>query len=303
MQKLPVFSIITVTFNAEKVLEKTLLSVINQTYNNIEYIIIITVTFNAEKVLEKTILSVINQTYNNIEHIIIDGGSSDGTVDIIRQYQSCLHYWISEPDKGIYDAMNKGLREATGYYVWFLNAGDTFQHHNIVTELAGIAASAGQPDVLYGETDLMNRDGRVFAERRLKTPKYLTWKSFRMGMLVCHQAFIVKRSIAPQYDIQYRFSADFDWCIRCLKKAEEIGETGEVGEETRGLIPLSGKIVNTNLRLVNYLYEGATTANRKASLKERYDIMCRYYGVIPTRIRHLWFAVRFYWAKLFKKNS
>ena len=246
---------------------------------------IITVTFNASKVLEKTILSVINQTYTNIEYIIVDGGSSDGTVELIRQYESGISYWVSEADNGIYDAMNKGLRRATGDYVWFLNAGDIFQHHHIVSEVALKAEQAGQPGILYGETDLMDNKGRVFAERRLKTPRNLTWKSFKMGMLVCHQAFIAKRSIAPEYDMQYRFSADFDWCIRCMEKA---GETGN--------------LINTNLRLVNYLYEGATTANRKTSLKERYAIMCRYYGTFPTQIRHLWFATRSCWARIFKNN-
>ncbi|MDR0725304.1 MAG: glycosyltransferase, partial [Prevotellaceae bacterium] len=80
-----------------------------------------------------------------------------------------------------------------------------------------------------------------------------------------------------EYDLQYRYSADFDWCIRCMKAAKVT--------------------VNSRLRLVNYLYEGLTTANRKASLKERYAIMCKYYGVILTDILHIWFAVRFYWAK------
>ena len=244
---------------------------------------IITVTFNAEKVLKKTILSVINQTYKNIEYIIIDGASQDGTVSIIRQYESKISYWTSEPDKGIYDAMNKGLQIATGDYVWFLNAGDELKHEQIVSELATIIEKYELPYILYGETDLINREGKVFAERRLKTPNKLTWKSFKMGMLVCHQAFIVKRSIASEFDLQYRFSADFDWCIRCLKEAKTI--------------------VNTQLRLVNYQYEGLTTANRKKSLQERYAIMCKYYGAFPTQIRHLWFAVRFYWAKLFKNNS
>ena len=252
---------------------------------------IITVTRNAEKVLEQTLLSVMNQTYNNIEYIIIDGASNDGTVEIIKRYESGINYWISEPDNGLYDAMNKGLQAATGDYVWFLNAGDVLQHHNIVAELATIAEQAGLPDILYGETDLMDKTGKIFAERRLKTPQNLTWQSFKMGMLVCHQAFIAKRSIAPEYDLQYHFSADFDWCIRCLKT---------VGANL--CVCPTDKIVNTQLRIVNYLYEGMTTANRKASLKERYAIMCHYYGTIPTQIRHLWFAVRFYWARLFKNN-
>ena len=243
---------------------------------------IITVTLNADKVLEKTILSVLNQTYDRIEFIIIDGGSTDGTVSIIRQYESGISDWISEPDEGIYDAMNKGLQLATGDYVWFLNAGDVLQHHNMVKELATIAEQNGLPDILYGETDLINNEGVLIAPRRLKTPKKLTWKSFQMGMRVCHQAFIAKRSIAPEYDLQYRFSGDFDWCIRCMKKGKSI--------------------VNTHLRLVNYLYEGTTTANRKDSLQERYRIMIHYYGIIPTKIRHLWFAFRFYWAKAFKNN-
>ena len=243
---------------------------------------IITVTRNASQVLEQTILSVLNQTYIHIEYILIDGGSKDGTVAIIRQYESGISYWISEADNGLYDAMNKGLQIATGDYVWFLNAGDVFKHSEIVSEVADFAMQNGQPDILYGETDLMNRQGHVFAERRLKTPRNLTWKSFRMGMLVCHQAFIVKRSIAPAYDLQYRFSSDFDWCIRCLKEAK--------------------KIVNTQLRLVNYQYEGLTTANRKKSLKERYTIMCKYYGTFATSILHVWFACRFYWAKWKKKT-
>ena len=242
---------------------------------------IITVTRNAAKVLEQTILSVMNQTYTHIEYIMIDGASQDATVNIIKQYETGIHYWISENDTGLYDAMNKGLQEAKGDYVWFLNAGDVFKHHGIVAQVAEIASQNGLPDILYGETDLMDQQGHVFAERRLKTPKNLTWKSFRMGMLVCHQAFIVKRSIAPAYDLQYLFSTDFDWCIRCLKEAK--------------------KVCNTQMRLVNYLYEGLTTANRKKSLQERYAIMCKYYGTFATTFLHGWFAVRYYWAKLTNK--
>ena len=249
---------------------------------NLPVLSIITVTRNAARVLEQTIISVLNQTYVNMEYIIIDGGSDDETVNIIKQYKSGISYWVSEADKGLYDAMNKGLRAATGNYVWFLNAGDVLKHNETVAELAETATQNRLPDILYGETDLMDKKGHVFAERRLKTPEALTWKSFRMGMLVCHQAFIVKRSIAPEYDLSYRFSADFDWCIHCLKEAKNV--------------------VNTRLRLVNYLYEGLTTANRKKSLKERYAIMCKYYGTFATSITHCWFAIRYYWAKWTKKT-
>jgi hypothetical protein len=151
----------------------------------------------------------------------------------------------------------------------------------IVSELATVAMQSGLPDILYGETDLMSPEGKIIAARRLKVPQTLTWKSFRMGMLVCHQAFIVKRCIVPEYNLQYRFSADFDWCIRCMKVAKNI--------------------VNSRLRVVNYLYEGLTTDNRKASLKERYIIMCKYYSPLTTNLLHVWFAIRFYWAKWTKK--
>lgn len=244
---------------------------------------IITVTYNAVKVLDSTVLSILSQTYTGIEYIIIDGNSSDGTQELIKKYKSNISHYVSEPDNGLYDAMNKGLRMATGDYVWFVNAGDLIKTTDTVEKIAWLCNENHLPDIIYGETDLIDSDGNIFAERRLKAPGYLTWKSFRMGMLVSHQAFIVKRNIASEYDLKYRFSADFDWCIRCMKQAHTIE--------------------NSRLRLVNYQYEGTTTANRKTSLKERYEIMCKYYGTLPTQVRHLWFAFRFYWAKTFKNNS
>jgi glycosyltransferase involved in cell wall biosynthesis len=244
---------------------------------------IITVTYNAAKVLERTMLSVLNQSYPRIEHIVIDGNSTDGTGEIIERYADGIAYRVSEPDCGLYDAMNKGLRKATGDYVWFLNAGDTLKHENIVAELAELAEHNGMPDILYGETDLTDADGGTIGPRRLKAPDKLTWKSFRMGMLVCHQAFVVKRDVAPEYDLQYRFSGDFEWCIRCMKASRTI--------------------LNSRLRIVNYLYEGLTTNNRRLSLKERHSIMCKYYGAFSTDLLHLWFALRFYFAKCTGKNA
>ena len=95
--------------------------------NNIPLISIITVSYNAVKTIEDTILSVINQTYPNIEYIIIDGGSTDGTLDIIKKYQDKITYWVSEPDKGIYDAMNKGIAKANGELIGIINADDWYE--------------------------------------------------------------------------------------------------------------------------------------------------------------------------------
>lgn len=242
---------------------------------------IITITYNAEQWLERTILSVLSQSYSNVEYIVIDGGSKDQTVDIIKQYEAGLSFWVSEPDKGIYDAMNKGLAHATGDYVWFLNAGDTLYTADTLQRIvSSIRKKVSLPDIIYGETRIVDAKGKSLGMRRLKAPKKLTWKSFRMGMLVCHQSFVVKREIAPQYDLQYRLVADYDWCIRCLKQ--------------------STRIKNTHLVLTNFLEEGVSSVNRKASLEERYEIMCKYYGKVTTTILHGWFAIRFYFAKWFK---
>lgn len=249
--------------------------------SRVPFFSVITVTYNAEKTLGRTIRSVREQKNCDIEYIVIDGGSSDRTVEMINQASDCVDKWISEPDRGLYDAMNKGMERAAGHYVWFLNAGDTFQNENTVAEMQRIAEKNDRPDILYGETDLVDSQENYIAPRRLKTPSVLTWRDFRMGMLVCHQAFVVRRETAPFYDLSYRYSADFDWCIRCMQKA--------------------GGIVNSRLRLVNYLYEGLTTAHRKASLKERYRIMQKYYGKVPVFLWHVWFAVRFYWAKWIKR--
>ena len=113
--------------------------------------------------------------------------------------------------------MNKGLRRATGDYVWFLNAGDTLPSADLVqTIVQKIAKRKYHPDVIYGDTAIVNNEGRVLGMRHLRPPKKLTWKKFAWGMLVCHQAFIARRELAPEYDPAYPLCADYDWCIRVM---------------------------------------------------------------------------------------
>ncbi|MDR0733963.1 MAG: glycosyltransferase [Dysgonamonadaceae bacterium] len=246
---------------------------------------IITVTYNAAAWIERTIQSVLSQTCTDFEYIVVDGGSTDKTIDIIKDYELRIanFKFISEPDRGIYDAMNKGLKLAVGDYVWFINAGDRIHSPNTLQEIANqLSASGSRISILYGETEISDSQGNSLGMRRLKAPEKLTWKSFKMGMLVCHQSFIVRREIVEDYDLRYRYSADFEWCIRCLKKAEHV--------------------LNTHQTLSYFLEAGFSAENRKASLKERYEVMCKYYGKIPTQIRHLWFAVRFYFAKWIKRK-
>lgn len=240
---------------------------------------IITVTFNASSCLENTILNVIGQVEVEYEYIIIDGGSTDGTVDIIRKYESQIAYWVSQPDRGLYDAMNKGLEKASGDYVCFMNAGDTFYERETLKYILDGLPEAEGPDIIYGQTVIRDTSGKLVGLRRLKVPEHLTWRSFRWGMLVCHQAFIVKRGIAPLYDLQYRLAADFDWCIRCLKEAKSV--------------------YNTHQILASFLEDGISSRNRSKGLKERYRIMCRYYGRFRVSVLHIWFALRFYFAKWF----
>lgn len=235
-------------------------------------ITLVTVTFNAASTIERTLQSVAQQTYRDYEHLIIDGASKDNTVEIARKYNTTI---VSEPDKGLYDAMNKGLRLAKGDYVCFLNAGDKLHSADTLAKVAAMAERT-RVGVVYGDTDIVDDEGVKIRRRRLTPPKHLTWKSFREGMLVCHQSFYINRDIAQQYDLSYRFSADFDWCIRCMKEGEKRG--------------MGCRSVNEVL--TDYLSEGMTTANHKASLKERFWIMSKHYGFVPTVLQHLWFVVR-----------
>lgn len=233
---------------------------------------VITVTYNAEKVLEDTIQSVIAQTYHRIEYIIVDGASKDGTHSIIDKYRQRIHTVVSEPDKGLYDAMNKGIALATGDYLCFLNAGDCFHADNTLFQMVHSIRGNELPDVLYGETALVNSKRHFVRMRRLSAPEVLHWKSFKQGMLVCHQAFFAKHSLVEPFNLKYRFSADFDWCIRIMKKAHTLH--------------------NTHLTIIDYLEEGMTTQNHKASLKERFRIMAKHYGLFNTTAHHIWFILR-----------
>ena len=253
---------------------------------------IITCTYNAESVLQRTLDSVLEQTYSHVEHIIVDGASTDATLNMVEAYRqkSDAEDWChevrvkSEPDRGLYDAMNKGIQRATGQYVLFLNAGDTFPSADTL-ELVAESVGEGEepPAVLYGDTDVVDDDGRFLRHRRLSPPRRLTWRSFMKGMLVCHQAFYARTDLAKvtPYDLHYRFSADVDWCIRIMRLAR------------RRRLPMR----NVGAVVVNFLDGGMTTTNHRASLKERFHVMAHHYGFVPTVLMHAWFVVR----SVFKK--
>ncbi len=248
---------------------------------------IITITYQAARSLQRTLDSVSQQTYPRIEHLIVDGASTDGTLDIAYRYQQSSLYDVvvsSEPDKGLYDAMNKGLMRASGDYVVFLNAGDTLHAADTIQTVvhaatqAGASFSADSPAVIYGDTAITDADGHFLHLRTHRPPEVLTWQSFKKGMLVCHQAFYVRLDIAKQfpYNLEYRHSADVDWCIRIMKEAD------------RQKLAL----VNTHAVVADFEEGGDTTQHHRASLLERYRVMADHYGAVQTLLLHGWFVIR-----------
>ena len=243
---------------------------------------VITIVYNNARDIERTMLSVLTQTYPHIEYIIIDGKSTDGTLTIINRYKDQVAKIISEKDQGIYDAMNKGLVAATGDYVIFMNSGDEFYDRDTVQK---VFESAPDADIYYGETEMIDAEGNSLGQRRHEAPAAFTWRDFKYGMSISHQAIYVRRSIAEPYDLQYKLSADIDWIIRAAQKAK--------------------KIVNVNQYVAKYLVGGMSKAKHRQSLMERFDIMKRYYGFFPTVANHLVIAFNLglYWLKNRRTND
>ncbi len=236
---------------------------------------IITVVFNGEKLLPGTIESVQRQTWPHIEYLVVDGGSTDGTLNVMRQYAAEMPNlrWQSESDEGLYDAMNKGLRQATGDFVWFLNCGDELREPDTVERLASLV----QPDtdVLYGDTMLVDEARRPLglmsdlSTRRL--PTRLSWRDYLGGMLVVHQSFVPRRTLTPYYILD-NLCADYDWCIRILKKSRANVWSG--------------------LTLTDYLAGGLSKRKHQQSLRDRFRVMREHFGLGPTLLAHGWIVLR-----------
>ncbi|WP_353134772.1 glycosyltransferase family 2 protein [Pseudopedobacter sp.] len=244
---------------------------------------VITVVYNDEKNIERTIRSVVNQTYPHIEYIVIDGVSNDKTLEIIRRYDKQISKIVSEPDKGIYDAMNKAMKLAKGDYLLFMNSGDEIFDKNTVDHLFSLGADA---DIYYGETEMINNNLESLGRRRHQAPAKFTWKSFKYGMSICHQAIYVKKSLAePYHHERYQLSADIDWVLNIAKK--------------------SNKIINANTYVAKYLVGGMSKKKHLQSLKERYRILRKYYGFLPNLFNHLIIAFNlgFYWLKYRRTND
>jgi glycosyltransferase involved in cell wall biosynthesis len=234
---------------------------------------VITIVYNNARDIERTINSVLNQSYKKIEYIVIDGASTDGTLEIVQRYQNQITKIISEPDKGIYDAMNKGLALAKGDYVLFMNS------------VEDVFAAAPGADIYYGETEMYNDKWENLGRRRHEAPEEFDWTSFKFGMNISHQAIYIRRSIIVPYDLSYKYSSDIDWIIKAAKKASNI--------------------VNVHRYVAKYLVGGMSKKKHMESLRERFKIFTKYYGLVPNLFNHIIIAgnLAFYFLKHRRSND
>ena len=241
---------------------------------------VITVCYNDAENLCKTLASMASQTARrDIEHIVIDGGSKDET-KILLEGNKEIDKWISEADKGLYDAMNKGIAMASGEYLWFMNAGDVFYSDNTVESLI---EELNQSDIVYGAAVLVDDQGRDQGLYHKTLPEKLTWKNFIKGMVVCHQALIVKRSMVEVYSLDFKIASDIDWAIRNCKK--------------------TNKIHNSNIILCKFQTGGLSKKRQRLALQERFKILKNHFGLIDTILAHISIVFQYFLVKLgFKKT-
>ena len=223
-------------------------------------------------------LSVLRQSCHDYELLIIDGASKDRTLEIVREYEdrvragefgitSAQFRWQSEPDSGLYDAMNKGLNLAQGDYVWFINAGDKIYDLDTLQQIVVALDQTPDADVVYGQALIIDEEDRTLGERHRIAPPNLSKKSLLDGLVVCHQSILSRRSLSPRYDLQYKLSADYDWVCRLLDRSK--------------------RNLYIDAYLSRFMSAGLSSQKRKESLKERFVIMRRHFGLFPTLWSHM----------------
>jgi glycosyltransferase involved in cell wall biosynthesis len=246
----------------------------NKTMNGTDMplISIVTVVFNDRENLERTILSVLGQTYSNIEYIIIDGGSTDGTVDSIRRYEDRIARWVSEPDKGLYDAMNKGIRLASGDWINFMNAGDCFFVQDTVSTVARHLQD--DADLVYGHCRMVFRPDFSVIWKTGSTQDL--WR----GMIFRHQSLFTRTPVckAVMFDLRYRIAADFTFIYSCYRK----------GYRFLGLDLTVSSVVLGGLSDINLLQ--GLQENRRVVLEHEDTLRVRlYYGyaILLLRLKNI----------------
>jgi glycosyltransferase involved in cell wall biosynthesis len=241
---------------------------------------VVTVVFNAAETLERTICSIVNQSYDNIEYIIIDGGSTDGSVDIIKKCGDFVDYWVSELDDGIYDAMNKGVARAGDGWVIFMNAGDVFFSDNTLANL--MENITGDPDVVYGNVQV-NRNStysKIINAKNIRIPLF--------GMPCCHQSMLIKSCVLKKYpyDLKFSIAADFDNLCHMVTGGRAIQQIDET---------------------ISKITAGGVSDVSRVKVYEQYQTISeRYFGVSATatlfyRRKKMWEKIKFFVKKIIGK--
>ena len=225
--------------------------------NSIHYkplVSIVTATFNRKEFLEETIQSVINQTYDNIEYVIIDGGSTDGTLDVIKKYDDKINFWISRPDNSMYEAINDGIKNCNGDIIAILNSDDKYIDEEVIQLVVNHFQNEPDIDGIYG--NLIRLYEKSFRYKRLFQVNYEQYLVSGKGTFVPHSTLFIKRRLIEKvglYDTHYRFASDYDFILRCLK--------------------------NGNLKYINYPltyfreHENSITATDSTITPETFDIL------------------------------
>ena len=245
------------------------------TNNLFPKISVVTVVYNGKSFIEKTIHSVLKQSYSNVEYIIVDGASTDGTVDVIRKYESSLSAWVSEKDNGIYHAMNKGIALSTGDWICFLNCGDVFVDERAVQKVTNTISC--DADIFYGNILVNAKDG--MEERIANKP------CNKHRMFFCHQSAFVKTKLAQKFpfDETYKMSADLKFFKQCYYHNYQF--------------------YHLNFPVVIYNTSGISNTNRVVGLKENVKVVMEMDKQFQQRfffIFRLYFTIC--WLKLMKRK-
>lgn len=239
---------------------------------------IITINYNNLEGLKATHQSVIAQDAQRTDYewLIIDGGSTDDSKKFIESINEHIDHWVSEPDEGIYDAMNKGITTAKGDYLWFLNSGDRFHHEQSLQDVLSAIEQNPNADVFFGDTDFVDEKyqsiGLISELKPQKFPEKITKSSFRFGMNICHQSIIVRTTISPKYNLEFKQASDIDWILNVLE-----------------LNPITHKVPGV---LSDFQIGGSSSENSRKAIKERYEIFKNHFGFLPNILAHVLIVIR-----------
>lgn len=228
-----------------------------KSYEDKPLVSIITVVFNGEKYLERTIQSVIDQTYDNVEYIIIDGRSTDSSIDIIKKYENKIDYWVSEPDEGVYYAMNKGIELVFGDWVNFMNCGDIFKNCQVLSSLFSIGIGS-EIELVYGRATIENK---IFQTNKIIGREVSSIQDFYEGMPICHQATFHNICAFKKHGLfneSYRIAADYEWLCRFFENNSKATKY-------------------IDFIVADYLHGGLASDNLDQAKKEEYHISKSYF--------------------------